>query len=372
MMAKLKIVVIAEQIDNRVLAKKIFDDQNIAIAAYVGSDEAGLVKIKGIYPDIVVCFEEDCERIFAISQKIYVMMPGTSIVLISDSQNTSFLANAIQNGIRMVLSPSLSTVDIVTKLTEVNDLEKKRLTDEQKQKSRSRVISFYSGKGGVGKTTVATNTAIALTQMGKKTMLIDCDLQFGDASLYLDVEPKDTLGELVQENANLTIDTVNNFTILHTSGVHLLAAPRSPEYAEYVTDEHIDKLINLIRPYYEYILIDLPCTLGNTTISALENSDIIYLVSNLDIASMKECNLTIKVLDSLQQKDKVKILINRNGKSAVKSHHYQKSFDIPIAGTLSEDTKRIPSSIDSGSPMVMSQRKSQYVKEIKAFCETLL
>lgn len=137
---------------------------------------------------------------------------------------------------------------------------------------------------------------------------------------------KDTISELVQEGSNITIDTINSFTVLHSSGLNILPAPKSPESAEYITEEHIEKLLSIMRPYYDVIIIDLPVVHNNTTLAAIENSDTVLYVATPDIASLKDVFQVQKVMQSLQQHDKFKLLLNRFGSGDIVAKGYQKQL----------------------------------------------
>lgn len=116
------------------------------------------------------------------------------------------------------------------------------------------------------------------------------DLRFGDQNILLDLEPKDTIVELAQDPEGISIERVNAFSIMHSSGVVLLAAPKSPEYAEYIKPDHITKVIRSVRPYYEYVLVDLGSNFSDETIAALQECDEIMIVNNPDILSLNAEN----------------------------------------------------------------------------------
>ena len=153
---------------------------------------------------------------------------------------------------------------------------------------------------------MATNLAVALSKRGSNVILLDMDLRFGDQNILLDLEPKDTIVELAQDPEGISIERVNAFSIMHSSGVVLLAAPKSPEYAEYIKPEHVTKVIRSVRPYYEYVIVDLGTNFSDETIAALQECDEIMIVNNPDILSLKAAKAAVSILEQLGIKEKSK------------------------------------------------------------------
>ena len=196
-------------------------------------------------------------------------------------------------------------------------------------------------------------------------MIIDCDLQFGDVNLHLDLNPKETIVELVQEQGTMTVDLISSFTQLHGSGVNVLCAPRSPEFAEYVTAKHMESIIDILRPYYEYIVLDFPPAFNDVSIAGLECCDDIYLVYNMDISSLKNAKTCISILDSLQQKEKVELVINKAMDGMIKTKDYESMLELKVFGMVSQDTKNSTNSLNRGLPLVLSLPKAPISREIR-------
>lgn len=103
-------------------------------------------------------------------------------------------------------------------------------------------------------------------------------MQFGDINIFLDIEPKDTIVELVQDVVTPNIDSVRSYMSVHSSGVHVLCAPRSPEYAELVSAEKVQSLLSLLRTYYDYVIVDTSPSFTDVTITAIESASILFLL----------------------------------------------------------------------------------------------
>ncbi len=364
-MNKLKVIVVASETESRITAKNLLENENFAISAYVECKSDSFLKINGIYPDVVLCMDEGDHLIYELSRRIYVSMPGVLLVMATDDENIEHNSSTVEFGFHMIVGTSIDADEFVSRVSNLNAIEKKRLTDDQRRITNAQILSVYSAKGGSGKTMIATNLALLFTQRKKKTLLIDASFYFGDVSLYLDINPKDTISELVQEGSNITIDTINSFTVLHSSGLNILPAPKSPESAEYITEEHIEKLLSIMRPYYDVIIIDLPVVLNNTTLAAIENSDTVLYVATPDIASLKDVFQVQKVMQSLQQHDKFKLLLNRLGSGTLSLKDIKNNCAYPIIGTLHEDEKTVSASISKGSPLILLPKKTRLAMDFQ-------
>ena len=185
------------------------------------------------------------------------------------------------------------------------------LSERQNMAWSSQVITVFSAKGGIGKTTIAVNTAVALAEKGKKVAIVDLDLQFGDVPTFMDLEPRDTIAELLQETYSMTIDTIRSYMVMHSSGVHVLCAPKSPEYAEMISAERVQSLLSMMRSYYDFVIIDTASVLNDVTLTAIETSNRVFFLTGQDISSLKNSRLAMNLLESLQQKDKLSVIVNR-------------------------------------------------------------
>jgi pilus assembly protein CpaE len=216
----------------------------------------------------------------------------------------------------------------------------------------SKVITVFGTKGGIGKTTLAVNLAVKLSESKKKVALIDLDLQFGDVNVFLDIEPKDTLSELVQDNNTFDIDTIKNYMVLHSSGASVLCSPKSPEYAETITPSHIEKIINTIRPFYDYIIIDTPPVFNECTLTAIEISSKFLFVIALDISTLRNAKISMNLMESLQQVEKVNLVVNREVESIITVNDAEKIMGGKILVRIPADWKTATAALNKGVPFV--------------------
>ena len=374
-MEKLNAVVLSEDIDLRIYIKNHLKGDNIVISGYSDFGSAGKLKAESLFPDIVICAVrgEVSPTIFSFIQQLLISVRNCVVVLVSDHITVDLVSNAARFGVKGVIPMETGADDFEKELLNIFDLERQRRLDtNESQNIRSKVLSFFSGKGGTGKTTLAVNAATQISKLGKRTMLIDLDLQFGDVTMALDLNPRNTIVELVQDRAGITIENINSFSETHNTGLSVLGAPKNPEYAEYIKPEDVERIIDTLRPYFEYIVLDLPPVLNDQTITAIENSEEVYMVYNMDILSLKNAKACADVLRQLNQGDKLKLVINKNTKSLINAKDFEKTVEMPVYAFIGEDSKLANTCINKGIPIMIASPQSEVARDIKEFVKTIL
>lgn len=354
-MEKIKVLAVVEDENLRFDLKSKLTHEDIAFIGFSRA-EAGLEKALNLMPHVVIIvLEPGNQSYLELAEKIYVALPGCSVVLLCETVDLEVMERAMVAGIRKVLGLHCSAAALIESIKQGFHIEKARVHNYSGEMGsvKSKIISVFGAKGGIGKTTIAANLAVSLAHAGKKVIVMDLDLQFGDANLFFDLEPRDTIAELVQDKQNFDIDTIKSFIKLHSSGVSVLCAPKSPEFAEIIRGEHIEKIISTIRPYYDFIVIDTPPSFNETTITAIENSDLVLLTISLDISTLRNTKISIDILESLQQKEKISILVNRNAPSIISIKDAQNILDFPVKYKVSNDWKTATGALNKGIPIIM-------------------
>lgn len=375
-MEKINVVILSDDLDLRIDVKNLLLDSSFAIGGYSDYGAQAKTKIINLFPEIALCVVkgEADESVFKFVQDVLSTVHGTMMVLATDSITVELVNKAAAYGIRKVIPfTDITAEQFSDELKKVYELEQQRSLDTNEgKKIRCKVLGFFSGKGGTGKTTVAVNTAVALARAGKRVMLVDLDLQFGDVAISLDSDFKYSIVDLVQDRGGITIENINSFAMDHSSGMRVLCAPKSSEFAEYVQTAHVEKIIDIMRPYYEYVILDMGVSFSEVTITAFENCAQIYMVYNTDILSLKNAKMCYDILEQLHQKDKLQFIINRYEKGIIKPSDFSKMFGTEIYYVIPSDEKTAVSSINKGLPAVISQPRSSLANSVIHMTEKII
>ena len=225
----INVVIVSNETQYKVKVKNMITGDDMAIVGYAEFKEEAKIRIEGYVPDVVVCAANsttiDADTLEFIKNVQY-QNTGTAIVLVTDKINVNLVNAAARIGIRQVFEADMEPEAFSNALRDVYALEQQLMSQLNISKRvRSKVYCFYGVKGGVGTSSLATNTAVSLADQGKKVLLIDLDLQHGDDNLLLNIDPKDTIVELSRDPDGISIERVNarkrriRFVCTETSGI---------------------------------------------------------------------------------------------------------------------------------------------------------
>lgn len=300
--------------------------------------------------------------------QLYLKRSDLALLIICQNADADTYARAMSCGVTRVLNADLSSEELAAAAV----AEVARLNDRRggtAPEFDSRVISLFGTKGGCGKTSLAVNIAVALTKAGKKTAIVDLDLQFGDVGVCLNLPRCETISDLAGES-KLTAAAVGGYLCRHSTGLKVLCAPTSPELAELVKPAMIERLATVLRAEYDYVIFDLGTGLDDCTITALEQSDAIYFVTNPEIPTLKNTRICLGVLETLGLGQKLRLILNRAGNGDVTEKDVVTALDRKPVLTVPVDFKTAVSAINRGVPAVLASPRAAMSKAIIKFIET--
>ena len=204
-------------------------------------------------------------------------------------------------------------------------------------------MTVFSPKGGTGKTVTATNLGTSLAKhWGKRALLLDLDLQFGDAAIMLGIEPEKTIYDLVTAPGELDSEKLAGYTTTHASGLDVLPAPLRPEDAELVTEAKLARLLEVARESYDVIVVDTSPFFHGPMLATLDRTDELLLLCGLDVPTLKNVRLSLQTLELLSfPPDRIKLVLNRaNSKVGMKPKEVEAALEREIDFQIPSDRDR--------------------------------
>ncbi|KUG04649.1 type ii/iv secretion system atpase tadz/cpae, associated with flp pilus assembly [hydrocarbon metagenome] len=314
--------------------------------------------------------------------------PSTQVILIAEEEDIRLLKRAMQAGVREIMLRPLDVHELLSGIKQIAESyrrtmdsrkeiaeskEKIGLSKQQQVLKASQIITVFGNKGGVGKSIIAANLAVAAaTRHKNEVALVDLDLQFGDISLMMNINPRKTIAELMQESGELTADLVDEY-FYERSGVKVLSAPHKPELGELVTSFGVETVLKICRQMYSYTIVDTPTFLDDTTLTALEMSDVVLLLISLDIPTIKNIKKGIDILESLKMLPRTRLILNRSSSLSVglEPGDVEKVLGMKIAASIPSDFKITVSSVNRGTPFLNMSPKAPISRSIMELFDTI-
>ena len=231
------------------------------------------------------------------------------------------------------------------------------------------IIAVFSPKGGVGRTTVAVNLAVAAAkELGRKVVVMDGSFQFGDVGVLLNLNPRSkSIADLVPEmDAAGEIDSINTFVIDHSSGIRVLLAPPSPEMAEMITPAGVKKVLEALRRDHDLVIVDCTAFFNDTTLAILDSADVILTMLSLEITSIKNIRLFLEVAEQLgYESGKVRLVLNRADSTlGIRVSDVEHSIGRKVDETIVSDGRSVVYALNRGIPFFISNREAQVSQDI--------
>lgn len=322
----------------RLLAQVPFEfkgDAGLGVEAVVGASEAR--------PDIVLCgLREPVARALETIESLVHALPQTPLIVYAESSDLALVRRAMQAGARDFLLSPFSADELSRSLAEaLESEERRRLRDTGAAVSgpHGRLITVFGAKGGVGKTSVATNLAVALSRRcGQATVLIDLDDTFGDAAAALSVTAERTVTEAIRQQ-----DAGDHKRALayHASGLAVLAAPQSPLEWRGITGDEVRTLLRTLSREFDCVVVDTASSLGDASIAALQEAGRVLWVSTPEYASVRDSLQAFQAVRSLgAPQDRIGVVLNHTSpETEVAADSIEQALACPIFWTIPYDRR---------------------------------
>ena len=369
---KIRILIVDDIADTREnLAKLIGFEPDMEVVATAGGGQEAVNMAKQHRPHVILMDINmpDMDGITA-TEIISNTVPESPIIMMSVQGEQDYQRRSMLAGAREFLVKPFSADELINSIRHVHELEKVRraryapmapaapvggpAVAAASGRDNGKIITFFSPKGGVGRTTIATNLAVALHQItNKPVVLVDGSLPFGDIAVILNMSPKaKTIADLIGSFETADSDVIESILVQHSTGIKVLLAPPTPESTELITGAHIKHVLELLRERYAYIVVDTWPSFQEQVIAMLDVADVILTLMTLEITSLKNVRVFMEVVEKLgYDETKVQLVANRNDSSGgIKASDVEASLGRKIPHTIVSDGRTLVLAVNRGVP----------------------
>jgi pilus assembly protein CpaE len=310
----------------------------------------------------LIIINGDNEHGIELVKRINEQHPATAVICTGSNVPSSVIVKSYRSGATDFLPQPLRPEEIQEVLAKIEAL----CGSDEGTQAAGRVIALYSPRGGAGVTTLGVNLAAAVMQATKEsTVLVDLNLQYGSLPLFFGLDPEYTIADVVRNQDRLDAQLLKSFLLRTSDNLYCLPAPLRVEEADDVQAGHVQRIISMLRTQFRHVIIDCQHLLDANTVTALDLSDTILLVTLVDVPSVY---CTKRVLEVFQKmgfhESKVKVVVNcYDKKDGVPITKVQEVFGVKIEVVLCADHRSVVESINMGHPLIVSQPKSVLVKQ---------
>ncbi len=386
MSGRIRVVIVDDIPETREhLAKLLSFEQDMEVVGTGGSGPDALELAARLHPHVIL-MDVNMPGFDGITaaEQLSVASPTTAIVMMSVQGEADYLRRSMLAGAREFLVKPFSSDELCAAIRQVHQRESDKLgrivpvggatAEPAGERGKGKIISVFSPKGGVGRTTLAVNLAVAMASgLGRSVALVDGCLQFGDVGVLLNLNPRSRsiMDVLVEPGrANEAIDAA---LLGHSAGVRVMLAPPSPEMAELITVEHFRKVLTRLRETHDYVIVDCPPAFQDHTLAVLDVSDLILGVITLEITSIKNVRLFLELANQLGYgEERIRIVLNRADSAfGIRVVDVEATIGRKVDHTVVSDGRKVVYALNRGVPFVWSALQAQVSQDIVAIASSI-
>jgi pilus assembly protein CpaE len=382
---KIRVVIVDDVAETREhLAKLLSFENDIEVVGSAASGEEALPLAAKLTPNVLL-LDINMPGLdgIATAEQLSATLPMSAIVMMSVQGEPDYLRRSMLAGAREFLVKPFSADELSAAIRQVHQRERQKMGHmvgmpqqgagnrqpaAQERRRVGKVVTFFSPKGGVGRTTMAVNTAVAAAaELHQRVVIVDASLQFGDVGVLLNMSPKNnTIVDLVREMGSGDADTIESMIVDHSSGVRVLLAPPSPEQAELVTPEHVTSILGALRATHDLVVVDAWPWLNDTTIAFLDQSDLVVALLTLEISNIKNLRQFLELVSSLGYGDeKVRLVLNRADSAyGIRVQDVESSIGRKIDATIVSDGQTVVYALNRGIPFVLGSKQARVSQDV--------
>lgn len=378
---RIKVLIVDDIPETRDHLSKLlgFESDVEVVGAAAGGAEALEMAVK-VRPDVVL-MDINMPGMDGITatEKLAAEVPTAAVVMMSVQGEADYLRRSMLAGAREFLVKPFSSDELTASIRQVWSREKEKQSRYAPVTTTSQdisngsgepasVVALFSPKGGVGRTTISVNLAVAAAQTGKRVALVDASFQFGDVGVLLNLNPRNkSIADLAGELQAGEAESLDTFMITHSSGVKVLLAPPSPEQAELIGASAVKKVLQGLRASFDLVVVDCPSTFNEPTLAVLDEADLILTLLTLEITSVKNMRLFLEVTEQLGYgPEKIRLVLNRADSTlGIRVADVEHSIGRKVDHTIVSDGRSVVYALNRGVPFFLSNREAQVSQDIQ-------
>lgn len=390
---KIRVVIVDDVSETRENVRKLLQfESDVDVVGVARTGKEAIQISQELNPDVVLMDINmpDMDGI-AATEAIRSKQPEVQVVILSVQSDQNYMRRAMLAGARDFLTKPPMGDELISAIRRAGSMaQSERSKNAQAQPvqtmggamgsgfrygaPKGKIITIYSPKGGAGCTTLAVNLAITLNNEDTRTVLVDGNLQFGDVAVFVNEQGKNTIADLTPRAEELDPEIVEEVMLKHApSGLHILAAPNRPEYAEKVSGSQFSKVLEFLTQLYAYIVVDTSSYLTESTLAALDASDLIVLVTTQDIPSIKNCRLFLDLLQTMGvERDRILFIMNRFDKRVnITPERVAENLKQEVAAVIPLDEQVVTKAVNKGVPFVLDSKNQPSARGIFSLAENV-
>ena len=321
---------------------------------------------------VVIGPSVDLTEALAFCDDLRLTRPTTSPVLVRDEVDTPVLTRAMHAGVRDVV-PREDAAAVAAAVERAQQLWQVLRGPAPGAPKLGRVVTVFSPKGGVGKTTMAVNLSLALADGGtRKVCIVDLDLAFGDVAITLQLFPTHSIEHAVGGEDQMDFAMVEQLLTRHAESVMVLAAPSLPDARDRVTPLLVTRLLATLKENFDYVVVDTAPAFDEQTLTALDETDECVVVATLDVPTLKNVKVALETMDMLRiAEDHRHLLLNRADDAVgIGPDKVESILGMPVSAAVSSSVD-VAAATNAGSPIVLSSPDAAASRAIRALALSL-
>jgi pilus assembly protein CpaE len=390
---KIRVIIVDDVSETRENVRKLLQfESDVDVVGLARTGKEAIQISQELNPDVVLMDINmpDMDGISA-TEAIRAKQPAVQVVILSVQSDQNYMRRAMLAGARDFLTKPPMGDELISAIRRAGGMAQAERSKNIAVQAlpaagnagilavgygapKGKIITVYSPKGGTGCTTLAVNLALTLHNEDTRVALVDGNLQFGDVAVFMNEQGKNTIMDLAPRAEELDPEIVEEVMLKHAaSGIHILAAPSRPEYAEKVSSGQFTRVLEYLSQIYAYVVVDTSSHLTDATLAAIDVSDVIVLVTTQDIPSIKNCRLFLDLLQTMGvDRQRILFAMNKYDKRiSITPERVAENLKQEVSSVVPLDEATVMKAVNRGVPFVLESKNQPASRGIFSLAESV-